>query len=681
MDIQRLQDLQQSLVRIDEFIRAAVSRTDAGGESPTDSLRGLIVSREEIAEYLDQKPLASPDRLAGLPPLAPLDLPEESLLARLISAFHLTDLDAFILLLCLAPELDRRYERLYAYLQDDVSERRPTVNLMMNLLGTDAGERFAVWERLATNKPLRQYRLLETESRPQQSSLLSQVLKVDHRIVAYLLGDFHPDDRLKYTVRLVSADTPVTTTNLDAVYRALPEAPMVYMQGRGGMGESETAAALCAPLGMPLVQMDLPALSALEMGFDLAWRLALREGYLNRGAVLLDGWESCLNDHSQPPLALWQALLDYPFPVFLRGKDDWEPTDAHRTRRLLRLVFTIPAYQERREAWEQLLGAHGTVADSEALHELANKFSFTRSQIARSVQSAADRAASRGEGVNRADLYAGAQAHASLRLGHLAQRITPRYTWEHLVLPPDPLTQLGELASRIQFAHVVKDDWGFGKKGSGGRGVSALFAGESGTGKTLAAEVIAGDLGLVMYRIDLSSVVSKYIGETEKNLNSIFSEAQSGNAILFFDEADALFGKRSEVRDAHDRYANIEVAYLLQQIEDYDGLVVLATNFRQNIDEAFTRRLDFLIDFPFPDEPYRQQIWAAHFPTNAPLSAEVNLAEVAARYRLAGGNIRNAALAAAYLAAADGQVITPAHIRSAIRREHQKMGRLLDEEK
>jgi hypothetical protein len=445
------------------------------------------------------------------------------------------------------------------------------------------------------------------------------------------------------------------------------------------MGESETAATLCAPLGLPLLEMDLTGLAALESGFDLAWRLALREGYLHRAAILLDGWESCLNDHFQPPYPLWTALLDYPYPVFLRGRDNWEPTDLQRSRRMLRVSFTIPSYLERRETWEQLIRMQGVEADADTAHELANKFRFTRSQIARAVHSAADRAASRGDILSRADLYAGAQAHASLRLGHLAQKITPRYRWEQLILPPDPLAQIQELAARIQYAHVVNDEWGFSKNGGGGRGVSALFAGESGTGKTLAAEVIAGDLGLVLYRIDLSSVVSKYIGETEKNLSAIFSEAQSGNAILFFDEADALFGKRSEVRDAHDRYANIEVAYLLQQIEDYDGLVVLATNFRQNIDEAFTRRLDFLIDFPFPDVPYRQQIWAAHFPAHAPLSADVNLAEVAARYRLAGGNIRNAALAAAYLAAADGQVITGAHIRSAIRREHQKMGRLLDE--
>ncbi|MCZ7545560.1 MAG: ATP-binding protein [Anaerolineae bacterium] len=236
------------------------------------------------------------------------------------------------------------------------------------------------------------------------------------------------------------------------------------------------------------------------------------------------------------------------------------------------------------------------------------------------------------------------------------------------------------MCARARYAHVVHDAWGFGRKIAPGRGVSALFAGESGTGKTMAAEVIANDLGLALYKIDLSAVVSKYIGETEKNLSAIFAEAQTSNAILFFDEADALFGKRSEVKDAHDRYANIEIAYLLQQIENYDGIAVLATNLRQNLDEAFTRRLDFLVDFPFPEVEYRARIWAVNFPPDAPLAPEVDLEELAARYRLAGGNIRNATLASAYLAAADGGAITMAHVRRAIRREHQKMGRLLDDD-
>lgn len=676
MNTQHLHDMQHLLTRIDDFIRAALTRAGISSETPTDSLRGLIVSREEVEEYLDQIPLARPGHLASTPALEALELPEGLPFSRLAAAFRLTALDAYVLLLCLAAEFDRRYERFYAYLQDDVSERRPTVNLMMNLLGATSSERFVVWERLGAEGALRQFRLVECEARTQHSGLLSQILKVDPRMTAYVLGDERPDERLKHTVRVVEGDAPISAVNLEAIYRALPEAPMVYMQGKGTMGEAETAAALCAGYGMVLVRVDLPGLAALEGTFDLNWRLAVREAYLHQAAILLDGWESCLNDQFQPPQAFWDALLEYPRPVFLRGAGDWEPLDMRRARRLLRVTFAVPVYNERYEAWEHF--TQGWVVEGETLAELANKFRFTRGQIARAAQSAADRAASRGETVGKDDLYAGAQAHAGLRLGTLAQRITPRYGWEHLILPPDPVEQLRELTARLQYAHIVNDEWGFGKKTS--RGVSALFAGESGTGKTLAAEVIGSDLGLVMYRIDLSSVVSKYIGETEKNLSAIFGEAQSGNAILFFDEADALFGKRSEVRDAHDRYANIEIAYLLQQIETYDGLVVLATNFRQNIDEAFTRRLDFVIDFPFPDVQYRERIWAAHFPSSAPLSPAINLAEIAERYRLAGGNIRNAALAAAYLAAMDGQVITPVHIRSAIRRENQKMGRLLDEE-
>jgi len=680
MNTDSLQQLQSALVQVEELIRAAVARAGGAGGDPTDALRGLIISQEEVEAHLNQSGLAGlwPD--ADPIPLQDLPVHTDLPFGRLVAAFGLNLLDSYILLLCLAPELDRRYERLYAYLQDDVSQRRPTVNLMMNLLGEDVAGRFAVWERLSPAAPLRNHHLIETIADPGRpnSTFLAQVLKVDHRVVAYLLGDTKADERLKHTVRLVAHDSsiPLPDVSLDAGHAALPEAPMVYMKGAKGMGQVEVASALCAAYTLPLVSIDAAALAGLEMPPELAYRLALREGYLNRAAILIDGWESCLNENGQPAPALWESLSAYPAPVFLSGQNDWEPHESNRARRMLRITFSIPTYPHRYQVWEQAAQQVGAQVSPDDLEELASKFRFSRVQVIRAAQTAADLAASRAEIPDKADLYAGAQAHATLRLGHLANRVLPRATWDDLILPPDPIAQLREICDRMRYTYVVNEEWGFGKKIN--RGISALFAGESGTGKTLAAEVVARELGLAVYKIDLSAVVSKYIGETEKNLNTIFSEAQAGNAILFFDEADALFGKRSEVKDARDRYANIEVAYLLQQVEAYDGVVILATNFRHNLDDAFTRRLDFVVDFPFPDSEYRRRIWEVHFPSLAPLSPEVNLAEIADQYRLAGGNIRNAALAAAYLAAANGKVITTAHIRGAIRREHQKMGRLLD---
>ena len=226
---------------------------------------------------------------------------------------------------------------------------------------------------------------------------------------------------------------------------------------------------------------------------------------------------------------------------------------------------------------------------------------------------------------------------------------------------------------------MVYQEWGFDQKLSLGKGLNALFAGPSGTGKTMSAEIMAGELGLDLYKIDLSTVVSKYIGETEKNLARIFEEAETSNAILFFDEADALFGRRSEVRDSHDRYANIEIGYLLQKMEEYQGAVILATNFRKNMDDAFVRRMHFTVEFPFPGEYDRRRIWEQVWPQGTPRSPDLNLEFMARRFEMAGGNIRNIALSAAFLAAADGRVITMPHLIRATRREYQKMGKVVTE--
>jgi SpoVK/Ycf46/Vps4 family AAA+-type ATPase len=279
--------------------------------------------------------------------------------------------------------------------------------------------------------------------------------------------------------------------------------------------------------------------------------------------------------------------------------------------------------------------------------------------------------------IETADLYTASRLHSNRNLAQLAQKITPHYTWEDIVLPADPIEQLQEICERVKYRGRVLAEWGFQHKLAMGKGTNALFAGPPGTGKTMAADIIAHDLGLDLYKIDLSTVVSKYIGETEKNLSRIFDEAETSNAILFFDEADALFGKRTEVRDSHDRYANLEISYLLQKMEEYEGVVILATNLHKNMDDAFRRRMHFIIEFPFPDAPDRRRIWQNIWPANSPLAPELDFDFIAERVVVAGGNIRNIALAAAFLAAADGQTVTMPHLIKATQREYQKMGKLL----
>ena len=281
--------------------------------------------------------------------------------------------------------------------------------------------------------------------------------------------------------------------------------------------------------------------------------------------------------------------------------------------------------------------------------------------------------------VTRAELYAACRKQSHHKLAELAVKIEPHYHWDDLVLPVDKREQLRDLCSQVAHRQRVFGDWGFARKLAHGRGISALFAGPSGTGKTMAAEVIAHELQLDLYKIDLSGVVNKYIGETEKNLAKIFHEAEASNAILFFDEADALFGKRTKISDAHDRYANIETSYLLQRVEAYEGVVILATNLRENMDEAFTRRIKFIVDFPFPDVTSRKLIWQTHFPREAPVSAELDYDWLAQQLQITGGNIKNIVLNAAFFAAADGGVIGMEHILRGARGEFEKIGKLWNE--
>jgi hypothetical protein len=367
-------------------------------------------------------------------------------------------------------------------------------------------------------------------------------------------------------------------------------------------------------------------------------------------------------------------------PVLI-GAPDARPLDSVDGLDALVVPLEAPGREGRERQWRCALGEVPADAD---LAALASRFRLSGEAIVGASRAARGRArvraASGGDGsLTSADLFAAARRSCGAELEPLARKIESVFGWDDIVLPDDSIAQLREICGRVERRDQVIDGWGFRRTLGVGLGVSALFSGSSGTGKTMAAGVLANALQLDLHAIELASIVSKYIGETSKNLDKIFRAARDANAILFFDEADALFGKRSEVRDSHDRYANVEIAYLLQKMEAYDGVAILATNMRQNLDEAFARRLAFTIHFPFPGTEDRLKIWRRVWPAEVPLGDDVDLRDLAERFRLSGGNIRNAALAAAFLAAAEEAEVCRDHLLRAIRREYQKLGRGLSE--
>jgi SpoVK/Ycf46/Vps4 family AAA+-type ATPase len=341
------------------------------------------------------------------------------------------------------------------------------------------------------------------------------------------------------------------------------------------------------------------------------------------------------------------------------------------------LQLTVPDLTSRQQIWLSLLANHGHSADGLDVAYLANTFRLGPGQIEDAIRSA--RNTNGNAQLTTEDLAAACRRLSNRSLDDLAVRVEPVYGWDDIVLPDDTIELLREICNQARQTYRVLIEWGFERKVPYGRGLSVMFSGPPGTGKTMAAQIIARELGVDLYKIDLSGVVSKYIGETEKNLSRIFAAAESSNAVIFFDEADALFGKRTEVTDAHDRYANIEISYLLQKMEEYDGVVILATNLRKNMDDAFVRRIRFIVDYAFPTEAGRLAIWRKHFPKAAPVDGDIDFDLLARKVKVPGGNIKNIVLNAAFRAAQQDTPIQMEHIVKSTRREFEKIGKLWEE--
>ncbi|MFI9563905.1 ATP-binding protein [Streptomyces rishiriensis] len=643
------------LAALRDGVAALVDRRAAADPSADDPLRGLYLSEEAVRHYLAGGPAAP---AAGLAP-AGHDAPTgHDALTGLAVRLRLTDLDAAILLVALAPDLDRSFEPLYGYLNDDVSRRRATVGLALDLCGAPA-HLAPARARFHASSPLRAYGLLDVEEL--ERPFLSRSLRVPDRLLAHLLGDDTPDAALHGRLHPLPAPLPDDEDLADRLAHRLRTGRPVtaYLrEHREGDGLAAIASAL-RTAGVDALRFDGSEDRVPEL---------LREARLGGRAVVLSGLP-------ERPGPLIGALADASDVTVLLT--DPRPYDPHWAARDP-LVLEAPRRRAGgTAAWAAALDAAGApVAPGFDLAATVAPYRLGGERIARAAHAAAALAAFEGGELTAEHVRLAARQQSASGLEQHARRIRPDVGWEDLVLPERPLTQLHELALRARHRDRVLGDWRLSAGGGRGRGVLGLFAGESGTGKTLSAEVVAAELGLDLYVVQLSSVVDKYVGETEKNLERIFTEADRTDAVLLFDEADAVFGKRSEVKDAHDKYANMESAYLLQRLESFDGIALLTTNLRANIDEAFTRRLDLVVDFPFPDAGQRLALWR-HGLAHVPCAAGVDPAPLARDFELAGGSIRSAVVTAAYLAAGRDEPVGDGDLLEGARREYRKAGRLV----
>ncbi len=667
--------LQARLGIVEARVRAAVARRRASDADPDDRFRGLYISEAQVDALLagpEQRLVPEPADAAAAAQLVELDAQAAEAerggtpirLRQLVATHHLEPVDVDLLLVALAPDLDPRFERLYGYLHDDVSRRRASVGLALELCGSGVSPGASpARNRLGPLAPLVAGGLLIVEDADRPS--LTRSLRVPDRVTAHLLGDDAPDPMVE---ALLAESLVVDLGSVEDVARGLRAGvSLVYLRERPGASGGSLARTALDRVGRQAIELDLT-----RMGSDADPRAvaaaASREARLRDAGLIIGPLESLAE---RGPWAV-RAFAEQPGVVVLVGGREWDPAWARESP--LVLDAPVASVAQRHELWSDSLNGDAPDGFDPAVATLA--FRLGPEQIARAAGAARRIASAEGRPMTVADVAAGARAQNAAGLERLARRIVPTVTWEDLILPAAVETQVRELTARVRHRDRVVGEWRMGTKGARGLGVTALFAGDSGTGKTMSAEVLAGDLGFDVYVIDLSTVVDKYIGETEKNLDRIFTEADRVNGILLFDEADALFGKRSEVKDARDRYANVEVAYLLQRMERFDGLAILTTNLRANVDEAFVRRLDAIIDFPMPEEDHRRLLWASNLSSTLPVAPGIDLDFLARRFRISGGNIRNIAVTAAYLAAADNRAVGMSDLVRATEREYRKLGRL-----
>lgn len=587
--------------------------------------------------------------------------------------FGLGSFERDVLLLCAAPELDPSFQPLFAYVQDNARRDYPTMHLAYALFSEPDQAAYPAGAAFNADAPLRRYQLIQL--RDDEGPLALRPLRLPERILDYLRGINQPDPSLQQSI-LPLADAvlpPGLQATSSRILRAVQQQrtagafPVLNLIAESDGGQREIAAAVAEALRIRLFELD-PAAIGGQLQEQLAHVALLeREALMLQAAYFVD--LTRLDELSGSLRHFINLMLTRSNILFMLGSRE----RLENSTRMINVGLPRLSSHDRTALWQHSLDEAAPLLD---IARIVQQFRFGPTAVRQAARAAHHQAAmSSGDRLPAMDdVWAACRQQSEWQLDDLAQRIEPAYSWDDMVLSADASAQLREIAQQVQQRHRVYVAWGYEHKLNRGRGISVLFAGASGTGKTMAAEVLAHSLDLPLYRIDLAGVVNKYVGETEKNLRRIFQAAEQSGTILFFDEADALFGKRTEVKDSHDRYANIEVNYLLQLMENYSGLAILATNRRQAVDRAFLRRLRFVVDFAFPNVNDRRRIWQRVFPQQVPVGRlDYNRL---AQMEIAGGNIHSIALNATFLAAADGGSVEMQHIIAAARREYAKLDKI-----
>ncbi len=677
------------LTWLDRLLEREILRLRAHYELSLDELRGLYISDQQVDELLRRQSVgaggtADPvkqlsSEASALRALRSTETP----LARLATRFGLSEFETDLLLFAIAPELSLKYETLYAYLNNDITRKYPTVDLALRLLDGlgDASRRAA----LSICGRLFVLGFLDWLEPSESRSGLAQGFVASPPTVHYLLDLPLADARLPDAVRII----PPLTVDLElfsasaraAVHEFSARHPLrpglVICTGETPIEQFAAARLYTASHGQGVLTLPLSVLTRETGG---GWSTLRTRVYLvallsDATVVVFDelgGYPREPAPHTQLTQQI-RELASSGLTVFWAVPHDAPWAEGIADLSYLELHLPQASADDRATTWTSALRSLGVKPDILFVDNLAERFSLPSSRIAAAAETAARYQADDPAMLHDA-LWQAARRHSTQSLGQLASRVVKPHRYEHLVLPDTTLRQVREIAAAIAQRERVYGRWRMAERTGRGNGLMILFAGASGTGKTMTASVIANDLGVDLYRIDLATVVSKYIGETEKNLDRIFSAARHSNGILFFDEADALLGKRSEVKDAHDRYANIEIAYLLQKMEEHEGVVILATNLAKNLDQAFSRRMHYVIDFPKPDAVLRERLWRGMFPPAAPLGEDVDFRFLAEQFETSGGEIQMISLDAAFLASAGRQVIGMAEIVQAMARHQQKQG-------